>query len=77
MEKLLKTNTTVWFNRMCRFNHLMPKYIHVTVSSNNANNRLISSFNFPHQNPAKISSSPDSILSGKKYSEVISTFMEI
>jgi len=41
MEKLLKTNTTIWFNRMCRFNHLMPKYVHITVSSNNANNRLL------------------------------------
>jgi len=36
-----------------------------------------SSFNLSHQNPAYISSSPDSKLSGKQYSEVISTFMEI
>jgi hypothetical protein len=41
LEKLLKTNTTDWFNRMWRFNHLMPKYIHITVSRNNANSKLI------------------------------------
>lgn len=29
MEKLLKTNTTMWFNRIYRFNHLMPKYMHM------------------------------------------------
>jgi len=40
-EKLLKTNTTIWFNRICRFNHLMPKYIHIAVSSNKANNKLL------------------------------------
>ena len=30
-QKLLKMKTAVWFNEMCRLNHLTPKYINITV----------------------------------------------
>lgn len=30
-EKLLETNAAIWFNKKSRFNHFMPKYIHITV----------------------------------------------
>lgn len=33
--KLLKTNLAILFSRMCNINHITPKYIHVTVNSNN------------------------------------------
>jgi hypothetical protein len=35
-DKLLKTNVAIWFNKMCRLNHLMPNYIHVKDDRNNA-----------------------------------------
>jgi hypothetical protein len=38
MEKLFGTNAAVWFSKVCRFNHLMSKYIHIKVKGNNAHN---------------------------------------
>lgn len=35
-EKSFKTNETTWFNIMCRFNHLTPKYINVKVNRSTA-----------------------------------------
>jgi hypothetical protein len=29
-DKLLKTNAAIWFNQVCRIEHLDPKYISVT-----------------------------------------------
>jgi len=34
--KLLKTNATIWFNKICRTKHLTPNYIHIKVSGNNS-----------------------------------------
>ena len=34
-NKFLKTNTTVWFNKICRFHHLRAKYIQIKVNGNN------------------------------------------
>jgi len=28
-EKLLQTNAAIWFNKMCRFKQLTPKYIQI------------------------------------------------
>jgi hypothetical protein len=39
-EKLFKTNPALWFNKMYKFNYLMPKYIHIKVSGNNAQSTL-------------------------------------
>jgi hypothetical protein len=33
-EKLLSTNTSIWFNKICKI-ELSPKYIHITVNGNN------------------------------------------
>ena len=30
--RLLKTNTTVWFNKICRIKHLKPKYINIKIN---------------------------------------------
>ena len=29
--KLLKTNAAIWFNKICRNNHLRPKYISLKI----------------------------------------------
>jgi hypothetical protein len=29
--KLLKTNTAIWFNKMCKIKHLEPNYINIKV----------------------------------------------
>jgi hypothetical protein len=34
-ERLLKTNTAIWFDKMCRSNQLTPKYINITINGNN------------------------------------------
>jgi hypothetical protein len=34
-EKLLKTNTTTWFNKTCLLHHLTPKYANVQIKGNN------------------------------------------
>ena len=34
-ENLLKTNASIWFNKMCIANHLTPRYIHITVNGSN------------------------------------------
>jgi hypothetical protein len=31
-EKLLKTNAAIWFNKMCRTQHLCPQYINIKVN---------------------------------------------
>jgi hypothetical protein len=33
-EKLLKTNAAMWLNKMCGFNQLTPKYVHVEINAN-------------------------------------------
>ena len=30
--KLLKTNAAIWFNKVCRKNHLRPKYISLKIN---------------------------------------------
>jgi len=30
--KLLKTNSTVWFNKMCKIKHLKPNYINIKIN---------------------------------------------
>lgn len=34
--KLIKINATIWFNKMCRLNHLGPKYRRITFNGNTA-----------------------------------------
>jgi hypothetical protein len=34
-EKLLKTNASIWFNKICKIEQLSPKDIHITVNGNN------------------------------------------
>jgi hypothetical protein len=34
-EKLLKTNTAIWLNKVCRYKYLAPKCMDVSVSGNN------------------------------------------
>jgi hypothetical protein len=34
-ETLHKTNASIWFNKICKAEHLTPKYIHITVNGNN------------------------------------------
>jgi hypothetical protein len=36
-EKLHKTNASIWFNKICKTEHLTPNYIHITVNGNNQN----------------------------------------
>jgi hypothetical protein len=36
MEKLFKTYSEIWFNKMYRLNCLMSEYIHIKVNGNNA-----------------------------------------
>jgi len=31
--KLLKTNTAIWFNKMCKIKHLKPNYINIKTNS--------------------------------------------
>ena len=33
-QKIVKTKTAIWFNKMCPSNHTLPKYIGFTVSEN-------------------------------------------
>jgi hypothetical protein len=33
-EKLLKANATIWFNKMCRLNHLTPEHVRIKVNGN-------------------------------------------
>jgi hypothetical protein len=30
-EKLLKTNASIWFNKICRSEQLQPKYVNIKV----------------------------------------------
>ena len=34
-EKLHKMNASIWFNKICKIEHLTPNYIHITVNGNN------------------------------------------
>jgi hypothetical protein len=40
-EKLFKTNAKMCFNKMCRLNHLTPKYMHIKCDANNIQNTRI------------------------------------
>jgi hypothetical protein len=31
-QKLLKTNSAIWFNKVCRQEQLQPNYIHINVN---------------------------------------------
>jgi hypothetical protein len=33
-EKIHKTNASIWFNKVCRAEQLVPKYIRITVNGN-------------------------------------------
>ena len=33
--KLLKTNSAIWFNKICKTKQLMPKYFSIKISGNN------------------------------------------
>lgn len=35
MEKLHRTNASIWFNEIYKTEHLTPQYIHITVNGNN------------------------------------------
>jgi len=35
-HKLFKTNSPMLYNKICRINHLTPKYAHAKVNGNNA-----------------------------------------
>jgi hypothetical protein len=34
-EKLLKRNAAIWFNKICKVNHLTSKYISIKINGNN------------------------------------------
>ena len=34
-KKLLRTNASIWFNKICRHENLQPKYIDIKISGNN------------------------------------------
>jgi hypothetical protein len=34
-DKLLRTNTTIWFNKVCKTKHLAPKYAYIRIKGNN------------------------------------------
>jgi len=34
-EKSLKRNAAIWFNKMCKVNHLTSKYINIKINGNN------------------------------------------
>jgi len=34
-EKLLKTNIVIWFDKICRSNHLIRRYINITAKDTN------------------------------------------
>jgi hypothetical protein len=37
--KLLKTNTAIWYNKLCKAKQLTPKYSHIKVNGNNTQNK--------------------------------------
>jgi len=39
-EKVFKTNPTLWCNKMCKLNCLMPKYIHSNPYPANVENMV-------------------------------------
>jgi hypothetical protein len=38
-EKLHKTNAAIWFNKMCKYKQLTPKYIVIKIKGNNPRNQ--------------------------------------
>jgi hypothetical protein len=34
-EKIHKTKASIWFNKICKTEHLTPNYIHITVKGTN------------------------------------------
>jgi hypothetical protein len=34
-EKLHKTNSAIWFNKVCKLEQLSPKYIQIKINGNN------------------------------------------
>jgi hypothetical protein len=36
-EKLHKTTASIWFNKICKTEHLTPNYINITVNGNKGN----------------------------------------
>ena len=39
--KLLKTNTAIWFNKMCKAKDLKPGYINVKINGNTQQDRTL------------------------------------
>ena len=37
-DKLLTTNASIWYNKVCRANYLAPKYGHINIRDNNPRN---------------------------------------
>jgi hypothetical protein len=37
--KLLKTNATMWFNKMCKTKHLKPNYINIKVNGKSSQDK--------------------------------------
>jgi len=35
MYKLLKTNATLWFNKICKNSQLTPTYVNIKIKGNN------------------------------------------
>jgi hypothetical protein len=43
MYELLKTNTAVWFNKICKNSQLTPKYVNIiNIKDNNQQNKTCS-----------------------------------
>jgi hypothetical protein len=38
-EKIHKTNAAIWFNKLCKTEHLTPRYINITVNGNTQRSR--------------------------------------
>jgi len=38
--KLLKTNATMWYNKICKAKQLTPKYIHIKINGNNTQSKM-------------------------------------
>ena len=38
--KLLKTNATMWYNKICKAKQLMPKYIFIKINGNNTQSKM-------------------------------------
>jgi hypothetical protein len=37
-QELIRKNTTIWFNKKCQMNHLIPKYMNIAINGKNNKN---------------------------------------